>query len=113
MGTGFRIFPLNVNHYHVFPGRRKERLPPSGFPNLPWPRAGFPLQSMETPVISACREIHVKLHRSSCFFTALMVAGALTFLLSLARRERILSPLPYSVPTGGEREGEFELFIGS
>lgn len=55
----------------------------------------------------------MKLHRSSYLFTALVVAGALTFLLSLARRDRILSPFPYSVPAGGEREGEFELFIGS
>ncbi|UCD47351.1 MAG: hypothetical protein JSV28_00505 [Deltaproteobacteria bacterium] len=55
----------------------------------------------------------MKLHRSSYLLTALVVAGALTFLVSLARRKRILSPLPYSGPAGGEREGEFELFIGS
>ena len=55
----------------------------------------------------------VNLCRSSYLFTALVVAGALTFLFSLARRERILSPVPYLAPAGGEREGEFELFIGS
>jgi hypothetical protein len=55
----------------------------------------------------------VKVHRSSYFLAAFVAAGALTFFLSLVLRERIESPHPYSRPAGGEREGDFELFIGS
>jgi len=55
----------------------------------------------------------VKYHRNCYFFAALVAAGALTFLLAVARHEKTAMPLPYSRPEGGEREGEFELFIGS
>jgi hypothetical protein len=55
----------------------------------------------------------VKSHRNCYVFAALVAAGALTFLLAVARQERTAMPLPYSPPEGGEREGEFELFIGS
>jgi hypothetical protein len=43
----------------------------------------------------------------------MVAAGALTFFLALVNRERSSVPPPYSRPEGGEREGEFELFIGS
>jgi len=44
---------------------------------------------------------------------AMLTAGAATFLLALLRRQES-SPSPaYARPEGGEREGEFELFIGS
>jgi hypothetical protein len=83
-------------------------------PRIALGRGGdFPYNRRKRRFSAACREIQVKLHRSSYLLTALVVAGALTFLVSLARRKRILSPLPYSGPAGGEREGEFELFIGS
>lgn len=55
----------------------------------------------------------MKTVRNSCFFAVLVVAGALTFLLSVVMRERTATPILYSRPEGGEREGEFELFIGS
>lgn len=44
---------------------------------------------------------------------AMMTAGTAAFLLALLRR-RVAAPAnPYDRPAGGEREGEFELFIGS
>jgi len=44
---------------------------------------------------------------------ALMTAGTATFLFALLRR-RETAPVPrYDRPKGGEREGDFELFIGS
>jgi hypothetical protein len=45
---------------------------------------------------------------------AMMAAGTATFLYAvLRRRENTLAAPPYQRPEGGEREGEFELFIGS
>lgn len=45
---------------------------------------------------------------------ALMTAaGTATFLLALRRRREAAPATPYDRPEGGEREGEFELFIGS
>jgi hypothetical protein len=44
---------------------------------------------------------------------AMLTAGAATFLLALLRRRGIAPASVYSRPEGGEREGEFELFIGS
>jgi hypothetical protein len=45
---------------------------------------------------------------------AMMAAGTATFLIAVLRR-RESAPVPplYRLPEGGEREGEFELFIGS
>ncbi|HEX9191818.1 MAG TPA: hypothetical protein VF847_06950 [Candidatus Deferrimicrobiaceae bacterium] len=45
---------------------------------------------------------------------AMMAAGTATFLLAVLRRRGSPPALqPYQRPEGGEREGEFELFIGS
>ncbi|HEX9204708.1 MAG TPA: hypothetical protein VF853_02150 [Candidatus Deferrimicrobiaceae bacterium] len=45
---------------------------------------------------------------------AMMAAGTATFLFAvLRRRESAPAAPPYQRPEGGEREGEFELFIGS
>ena len=44
---------------------------------------------------------------------AMMTAGTATFLLALLRRRDAVPATPYDRPEGGEREGEFELFIGS
>ena len=45
---------------------------------------------------------------------AMMAAGTATFLLAVLRRRGTpLAVPPYQRPEGGEREGEFELFIGS
>lgn len=44
---------------------------------------------------------------------AMMTAGTATFLFALLRRREAAPVTPYDRPAGGEREGEFELFIGS
>ena len=44
---------------------------------------------------------------------AMMTAGTATFLLALLRRREATQATPYDRPEGGEREGGFELFIGS
>ena len=45
---------------------------------------------------------------------AMMTAGTATFLFALLRRREAAPAIPpYDRPEGGEREGEFELFIGS
>jgi len=44
---------------------------------------------------------------------AMLTAGTATFLYALLRRRDLRSATPYDRPEGGEREGEFELFIGS
>ena len=44
---------------------------------------------------------------------AMMTAGTATFLIALLRRREAVPANPYERPEGGERAGEFELFIGS
>jgi hypothetical protein len=44
---------------------------------------------------------------------AMMTAGTATFLLAFLRRRGAAAAIPYGRPAGGEREGGFELFIGS
>jgi hypothetical protein len=44
---------------------------------------------------------------------AMLTAGAATFLFAVLRRREIVPAAVYTRPQGGEREGEFELFIGS
>jgi hypothetical protein len=44
---------------------------------------------------------------------AMMTAGTATFLFAFLRRWGAAPATPYDRPEGGEREGEFELFIGS
>lgn len=44
---------------------------------------------------------------------AMLSAGTASFLLALLRRREPAPATPYDRPAGGEREGEFELFIGS
>jgi len=44
---------------------------------------------------------------------AMLTAGTATFLFAFLRRRDLPPPTPYDRPEGGEREGEFELFIGS
>ena len=55
----------------------------------------------------------MKFPRTCYFLAALATTGALTYLLTMAKRKRTATPLLYSHPKGGDREGEFELFIGS
>ncbi|MEW6721399.1 MAG: hypothetical protein AB1346_13210 [Thermodesulfobacteriota bacterium] len=44
---------------------------------------------------------------------AMLALGAATFLYAVLRRRQAAVEFPYSRPRGGERDGEFELFIGS
>jgi hypothetical protein len=48
------------------------------------------------------------------FLIALLAAGTATFLLAVLRkRQESPAPILYDRPEGGERQGEYELFIGS
>ena len=58
-------------------------------------------------------ENRLRLRTSDLWLAALLTAGAATFLIALLRRKEGLEPVLYARPRGGEREGEFELFIGS
>ena len=51
--------------------------------------------------------------KSHWMLIAMMTAGTATFLFALLRRRAASPATPYDRPEGGEREGEFELFIGS
>lgn len=52
--------------------------------------------------------------KKDVFLTALLAAATATFVYALLRRRQSSPPEPpYARPKGGEREGEFELFIGS
>jgi hypothetical protein len=55
----------------------------------------------------------VKFPRAFYFLAALVTTGALTFVLTMVKRERTAVSFLYSHPKGGDREGEVELFIGS
>ncbi|GAB4369327.1 MAG: hypothetical protein Kow00128_15480 [Deltaproteobacteria bacterium] len=55
----------------------------------------------------------MRLRTCDLCLAALLAAGAATFLFALFRRKAGLEPLLYARPRGGERDGEFELFIGS
>jgi hypothetical protein len=47
-------------------------------------------------------------------FAAIIAAGAAAFFLSVLKKRKAEDTAPlYERPAGGEREGEFELFIGS
>ncbi|HBG73249.1 MAG TPA: hypothetical protein DDX05_06465 [Deltaproteobacteria bacterium] len=54
---------------------------------------------------------HVK--KRHWMLIAMLTAGTATFLYALLRRRDLRSATLYDRPEGGEREGEFELFIGS
>lgn len=52
--------------------------------------------------------------KKSCWMLiAMMTAGTATFLFALLRRREAAPVTLYDRPEGGERVGEFELFIGS
>ncbi len=55
----------------------------------------------------------MKTHRCGFVLAALLAAGVVSLLLSVVKRDRPALSTFYSRPAGGEREGEFELFIGS
>jgi hypothetical protein len=51
--------------------------------------------------------------KNEMMLIAMLAAGAATFLFAVLKRRQVAVIFPYSRPKGGEREGEFELFIGS
>jgi len=55
----------------------------------------------------------LRLRASDLCLAALLAAGAATFLFALFRKKSGVESFLYARPRGGEREGEFELFIGS
>lgn len=77
------------------------------------PGAEFPYTRKQAPAEPATGERFLRLRKSDLFLAALLAAGAATFLYALFRRKNAAGPFPYARPEGGEREGEFELFIGS
>lgn len=58
-------------------------------------------------------ENRLRLRTSDWCLAALLAAGAATFLYALFRRKSGVETLLYARPRGGERDGGFELFIGS
>lgn len=59
------------------------------------------------------RRDFLRLQKTDLFLAALLTAGAATFLYALFRRKTGGETFLYARPQGGERDGEFELFIGS
>ncbi|MBE0602697.1 MAG: hypothetical protein IH611_03590 [Deltaproteobacteria bacterium] len=51
--------------------------------------------------------------KNDLMLIAMLAAGAATFLFAVLRKRQAAVAVPYARPKGGEREGEFELFIGS
>jgi len=55
----------------------------------------------------------VSMKKTHWMLIAMMTAGTATFFFALLRRRKAAPATPYDRPRGGERDGEFELFIGS
>jgi hypothetical protein len=51
--------------------------------------------------------------KNDLMLIAMLAAGTATFLLAVLRRRKAAGLSPYARPKGGEKEGEFDLFIGS
>jgi len=67
---------------------------------------------------TGCRETRPPRERddvkkNQLMLLAMLTAGAATFLFAILRRREAAPVIVYTRPQGGEREGEFELFIGS
>jgi hypothetical protein len=99
----------------ILPGGASQREDSFGSARLcPWRRAGIPLELTGARDKPASGETTTDLKPRRFLLVALLAAGTATFVLAALRRRREdLAPVPYARPEGGEREGEFELFIGS
>lgn len=51
--------------------------------------------------------------KNDLMLIAMLAAGAATFLFAILRKREAATAVLYARPEGGERAGEFELFIGS
>ena len=69
--------------------------------------------SMQDPADMENVETGVRLRMLDLCLAALLAAGAATLFYGLLRRRAGIEAVPYARPRGGEREGDFELFIGS
>jgi hypothetical protein len=58
-------------------------------------------------------EIPTNVRKRRFLLTALLAAGTAALLVALMRRGQRIAAPSYARPSGGEREGDFELFIGS
>lgn len=78
-------------------------------------RGSVPLQWVGEPGAAGTgRPGGESVRKRQLLLIAMMAAGTATFLLAVLRRRGTPTALPpYQRPEGGEREGEFELFIGS
>lgn len=90
---------------------RREDAPPGRFAVGPGAEFAYNRQGMETSVADG--ETGMRRRTANLCLAALLAAGAAAFLFALFRKKAGLATLLYARPRGGEREGEFELFIGS
>jgi hypothetical protein len=91
-------------------------IPRGGFPPglCPWRKAGIPLELISAREETPRGETTTHLKKRRFLLVIMLAAGTATFLIAAFRRRReSFDPLPYDRPEGGERVGEFELFIGS
>ena len=51
--------------------------------------------------------------KNDLLLIAMLAAGTATFLIAVIKRLKTAAVTPYTRPKGGERVGEFEVFIGS
>jgi hypothetical protein len=54
-----------------------------------------------------------RVKKNDLILITMLAAGTATFLFAVLWKWKAGSITPYARPKGGEREGEFELFIGS
>jgi hypothetical protein len=75
---------------------------------------GIPLKLISVRSVDSARGDDESVKKRHFLLVIMLAAGTATFLVAALRRRRdSFDPLPYDRPEGGEREGEFELFIGS
>lgn len=55
----------------------------------------------------------VRVKKIDLMLIAMVAAGTATFVYAVIKRLKAVAVTPYTRPKGGERLGEFELFIGS
>ncbi|PWB67696.1 MAG: hypothetical protein C3F14_01405 [Deltaproteobacteria bacterium] len=63
--------------------------------------------------VTRAGESTADMKKSGFLLVALLAGTAAFFFFALLRSRESIDPVPYARPEGGERQGEFELFIGS
>jgi hypothetical protein len=54
----------------------------------------------------------LRVKRNDLLLVAMLAAGTATFLFAVIKRWKAVAVTPYTRPKGGERIGDFEVFIG-